>query len=149
MARPPHMSLLSVSVQYYGAVIQCFRVSKNCFFPKPKVDSAVIIMTLHGGVYEDEEHFFRVVRAGFKNKRKMLVNTLCDGLNIPKEKILACMSTLSLSKTARAQELTLDQWKELACKILVNLKIENWELKIHLHTKIFDVGVNFMFLFLL
>src|SRR5947208_14478628 len=92
-ASPPDMSLLAVAVQFYGKPRIMFRVPPGAFHPKPKVESAAG----HIDVYEpgegpvnpeSESDFFRVVRAGFGQKRKQLANTLTSGLDLPKVQVV-------------------------------------------------------------
>jgi 16S rRNA (adenine1518-N6/adenine1519-N6)-dimethyltransferase len=84
-ATPGSMSLLSLSVQYFGRPQVAFRIPADCFFPVPKVDSAVIRVDLE--VYEEgsaaeNRAFFRVARAGFSQRRKQLHNALSAGLAV-------------------------------------------------------------------
>ena len=72
-------SALSVAVQYYADPKLAFTVSKNCFIPKPDVDSAVVRLkrrSRSGLENVDRELFFRIVRASFSQRRKMLLNSL-------------------------------------------------------------------------
>ncbi|MBU0596905.1 ribosomal RNA small subunit methyltransferase A, partial [Patescibacteria group bacterium] len=73
VAKPGDMSLLALSVQYYGEPKIITKVSKGNFWPEPKVDSAVFTISKISRVskFTDEE-FFRIARAGFANKRKQL-----------------------------------------------------------------------------
>lgn len=122
------MSLLSVSVQYYGTPKIIAKVPKGCFWPVPKVDSAVVhIKTLKhataiGGVpseggksiktFSDEE-FFRVVKAGFAHKRKQLWRNLADGLKLSPEAIKAALVEVVGNEKARAEELGVEEWQDL------------------------------------
>ncbi|MDO8499243.1 MAG: 16S rRNA (adenine(1518)-N(6)/adenine(1519)-N(6))-dimethyltransferase RsmA [bacterium] len=148
-ARPGDMSILAVSVQYYGQPELVALVPRSSFWPVPAVDSAIIHIVLNGdtpsfsppskggdshrrrdpnavipaqaGIQtirdpNFDHHFFAVVKAGFSAKRKKLLTNL-RGLakNLGKEKILsAAFSELGLSDNARAQELSLEEWKQLA-----------------------------------
>lgn len=116
-ATPGQMSVLSVSVQYYCEVSLGPIVLAELFTPPPKVDSQVCILK-----YRDEplfsevdtKQFFRVVRAGFSQKRKTLQNSLSGGLAISKEQALKLCETAGVSPTRRAQTLSLDDWHALA-----------------------------------
>jgi 16S rRNA (adenine1518-N6/adenine1519-N6)-dimethyltransferase len=111
-AKPGDMSLLAVSVQYYGTPKIISIVSKGNFFPSPKVDSAIIAITnIHSE--PNAEHFFEVVRAGFSNKRKQLANNLSAALHIDRAEVQRILLTVCGSETVRAQELTIDMWKML------------------------------------
>lgn len=117
-AKPPEMSLLAVAVQFYGKPRTVFRVPPGAFRPPPKVDSAVV----HIEVYADNERpvqppnereFFRVVQAGFSQRRKQLVNTLASGLDITKDAAREALHTAGVEPSRRAETLTLDEWGEL------------------------------------
>jgi len=79
------MSLLAISVNYYAQPDIKGFVSKNCFWPKPKVDSAILKITPLKR--KKNNFFFKIVRAGFSQPRKQLVNNLSLGLKINKEKL--------------------------------------------------------------
>jgi len=121
--KPGKMSILAVSVQYYAKPELLFKVPKEAFSPIPKVDSAVIKITpnptilplergeIKGGV--EEKQFFRLVRAGFCAKRKTLANNLSASLHLDKKMIEEKLRKLNLNSNVRAQELSLEKWKEL------------------------------------
>ena len=85
-AQPPEMSLLAVSVQFYGTARVMFRVPAGAFYPPPKVDSAVLRIDTYTecqpfappGVVLDAGRFFALARAGFGQRRKQLANGLAD-----------------------------------------------------------------------
>ena len=129
-ARPPHMSILALSVQYFATPKILFHVSRNSFTPRPSGDSAVIEIVCHprGGGDPDrvsDDSFFRLVTAGFAQKRKLLASNLAHPLSIPREKILESFAVARVAPSARAQELSLDQWLLLASEISATLKQEN------------------------
>jgi len=111
-AEPGDMNILAVSVQFYAKAEIVRLVKKSSFFPKPRVDVAVIKIT----PYEkplfdvDTKKFFRIVKAGFGEKRKKLVNSLSGGLQIDKEKIRQIIIDLKLDENTRAEELALTDW---------------------------------------
>ncbi|EKE18935.1 MAG: dimethyladenosine transferase [uncultured bacterium] len=117
-AKAGAMSILAVSVQYYGKSEYLFSVSKESFDPVPKVDSAIIRITHnmeHGEKNAVEtKKFFRIVKAGFSAKRKTLVNNLSNGLQIEKIEIEEKLISLGFSKNTRAQELSVNDWKNVA-----------------------------------
>lgn len=77
VAEPPNMSLLGVSVQYYGTPTIVDTIKAGAFWPRPDVDSAVLRIDLTGGQRAtDEQRFFKVAKAGFSQKRKQLKNNL-------------------------------------------------------------------------
>lgn len=114
-ANPGQMSLLSVSVQYYAKPELLFYVDKEAFYPVPEVDSAVIGITPNFShvAKEESRKFFRILRAGFSAKRKTLCNNLSASLKIDKKVVGGVLGEAGISKKARAQELSVEDWKKL------------------------------------
>jgi len=80
-ARPPRMNLLAVSVQFYAEPKIVSYVSKNSFWPSPKVDSAIIKIARNKNQETvNKELFFKIVKAGFSQPRKQILNNLSKGL---------------------------------------------------------------------
>ena len=115
-AHPGQMSLLSISAQYYCDVSLGPVVPAKLFTPPPKVDSQVLELTyreqpLFADV--DTKAFFRLVKAGFSQKRKTLVNSLSAGLAISKDEARALLGAANIPENTRAQALSLDEWHKL------------------------------------
>ena len=112
--------ILSLSIKIFGDPHYAGKVGKECFRPEPKVDSAILtiknIDKSRLGTLS-EKHFFDLIKAGFRAKRKMLVGNLADGLHLPKEKIIALFSELGISEKTRAEDLPIGQWVALANNI--------------------------------
>jgi 16S rRNA (adenine1518-N6/adenine1519-N6)-dimethyltransferase len=121
-SQPPRMSLLSVAVQYYSDPKVLFYVSKNSFWPKPKIDSAVIRIEPKRKHTKDAIKFFKVTKAGFSSPRKQLLNNLSSGLDKDKEKIKEKILEVGLKPTQRAETLTIGDWERLTAAILPNKK---------------------------
>ena len=135
IAQPPHMSLLSLSIQFYGQVNIAFNVKRNNFWPQPRVDSIVLKIKPNKSKIDKkiENTFFQLIKAGFSSKRKYLLNNLFKNAimnnywNIGtlehgstekrKEKLLEIFEGIGLNKKARAQELSIEQWIEIANNI--------------------------------
>jgi 16S rRNA (adenine1518-N6/adenine1519-N6)-dimethyltransferase len=116
VAEPGHMSLLSVSAQYYCEVSLGPLVGRELFTPPPKVDSQVLVLRyrtepLFEGV--DTKQFFRLVKAGFSQKRKTLLNSLSAGLNLSKDEARVLLDAADIDAGARAQALSLEDWYAL------------------------------------
>jgi len=122
-ARPPKMTLLSVATQFYAQPEIIAPVSKNSFWPAPKVDSAIIKLTPYQKFSSQiaPELFFKIIRAGFAHPRKQLLGNLSGGLATEKEKIKTALDNLGLKNTQRAETLKMDDWINLA-RIISNLK---------------------------
>src|SRR4030066_1853371 len=105
VARLGKMSILALSVQYYAHPELLFYVEKIAFYPVPKVDSAVIKITYNKQFtnYNRDEvkKFFRVVRAGFSAKRKILLNNLSNGFHLGKNGVEEKLKKAGISPTAR------------------------------------------------
>ena len=110
---------LSVAVQYYAKPYIVANVPRNCFMPRPNVDSAVIRLTCHEAPpvnTPDEHRMFRIVRAAFNQRRKTLVNALNNSpeLTLYKEDVQKALETMGLSMTVRGEALTLQQFAKLS-----------------------------------
>jgi 16S rRNA (adenine1518-N6/adenine1519-N6)-dimethyltransferase len=115
--QPGQMSLLAVSVQVYGRPRIALRVPAGAFYPRPKVDSAVLDIAVYpqAMVPEDERgRFFRVVNAGFAQKRKQLHNSLTHGLHLSREEVLAGLSAAEIAPDRRPQTLSIEEWMRLS-----------------------------------
>ncbi|MGA2110835.1 MAG: 16S rRNA (adenine(1518)-N(6)/adenine(1519)-N(6))-dimethyltransferase RsmA [Anaerolineales bacterium] len=116
-ATPGSMSLLSLSVQYFGRPQIAFRIPAQCFFPVPKVDSAVVRVDLdpaRGLEPLGNRAFFRVARAGFSQRRKQLHNALGAGLAVDDRRVRDWMSRVAVDPARRAETLSIAEWKCLA-----------------------------------
>jgi 16S rRNA (adenine1518-N6/adenine1519-N6)-dimethyltransferase len=116
VAGPGQMSLLAVSVQLYGAPRIVARIPAGAFVPPPQVDSAVLRIDTYAGppvALPDRDGFFRVVRAGFGQKRKQLKNALSAGLGMPGADVVAAMVRAGIDPQRRAETLSLSEWAGL------------------------------------
>ncbi len=108
---------ISAAVWYYSTPKLLFSVSRGSFLPAPAVDSAVIRLDIPPELPADwppKEDFFAVVRAGFGQRRKTLLNSLSAGLRWEKEDTRTLLETAGLPENTRAEQVTLEQWKALA-----------------------------------
>ncbi|NWG16702.1 MAG: 16S rRNA (adenine(1518)-N(6)/adenine(1519)-N(6))-dimethyltransferase RsmA [Chloroflexi bacterium] len=117
VAQPDDMSILAVSVQFYGRPQIITRLNRAVFWPRPDVDSAVLRID----TYEtppvdvpDEATFFRVVKAGFGQKRKQLKNALGSGLGLNADQTVALLEAAGVDPRRRAETLALEEWAALA-----------------------------------
>lgn len=121
VATPGNLSKLAISVQFYAnpKIIQI--VSKTCFWPEPKVDSAIIQIIIDNNYLDIikkekviEKEFWSIVKSGFSSKRKTLVNNLSNSLHLNREVVADSLDKLKLNKNIRAQELSIDEWIKLS-----------------------------------
>jgi len=122
-AKPPNMSILAVSVQFYAKPEILFYVSKNSFWPKPKVDGAILrisrICTNLPRI--DTNLFFKIVRAGFSQPRKQIANNLSkmlalslpNGVKLDKERVKKWLLENGVKPVRRAETLTIEDWIKL------------------------------------
>jgi 16S rRNA (adenine1518-N6/adenine1519-N6)-dimethyltransferase len=108
--------ILSVLASYHGEVRNAFTVSRNCFRPRPDVESAVVQMMLRreaAVAVQSEATFVRTVRAAFSHRRKTLANSLRDaGLN--PDLIADALSDAAIAPGRRAETLSLEEFGALA-----------------------------------
>jgi len=117
-AKPPKMSILAVSVQFYAKTEILFCVPKNSFWPRPKVDGAVIKIvpkepSTRPGLVVNKNLFFKVVKAGFSQPRKQLVNNLANGSKLNKEGVKKWLLKNKINPTQRAETLEIKDWLNL------------------------------------
>ena len=115
-ARPPKMNLLAVSVQFYARPKILAYVSKKSFWPRPKVDGAIIKIVPREKQQEisNKDLFFKIVRAGFSQPRKQIVNNLSNGLKWGKEDIKGWLLKNNIKPSLRPENLTPVDWQNLA-----------------------------------
>lgn len=119
-AKPGDMSLLSVTAQFYWETSLGMVMSARLFTPPPKVDSQILILKQRVKPLlpdTDEKAFFRLVKAGFSNRRKTLHNSLSGGLHITKPESLNLLVSADIRPTARPQELSLEEWHKIYQKL--------------------------------
>lgn len=111
---------VSYAVRYYSKPSLLFKVNRGSFMPSPNVDSAVIRLdiTNENELPENvEKTLFRLIRSGFSQRRKQLANPLSAELGIDKQTLSETFSALGIKPTARAEELTLEKYVELAKRV--------------------------------
>ena len=104
---------LSLGVQYYGKSHIVTKVSRECFIPKPNVDSSVVhIQCSKEGILEvvDEKWLFEIIRSAFNQRRKTMVNALSHGsdVRLDKEEIIKALEELGLDIRIRGEALDLN-----------------------------------------
>ncbi len=121
IAKAGKMSLLALAVQFYSQPEIIAYVSRKSFFPEPEVDSAIIkfkiLSQAESRVKINEKEFFRIAKIGFSSPRKQLHNNLSAGLKIADSQIKSVFEELNFNFQIRAQELSVEDWKNLLFKI--------------------------------
>jgi len=108
------MNLLAVSVQFYSEPKILFYVSKNNFWPRPKVDGAIIRLKIENRKWKvDKDLFFKIARAGFSQPRKQILNNLSKVLKLDKEKTKYWLKGNNIAYSQRAETLAIKDWLKL------------------------------------
>jgi 16S rRNA (adenine1518-N6/adenine1519-N6)-dimethyltransferase len=116
VAAPGDMSLLAVSIQFYGLPRIVARVPASAFYPAPKVDSAILCVAIREQVpltQQERDSFFRVVQAGFSARRKQLHNSLTHGLHFKNELVRSWLERADIDASRRAETLSIEEWLRL------------------------------------
>ena len=117
-AAPGEMSYLSVFVQYHAKARIAFRVPREAFEPAPKVESAVLVLEPYPA--DDrldaatEDHLWRIVQAGFRERRKMLHNVLTRQLPFEPDQVDAALDAVGIARDRRPQTVAVGEWIALA-----------------------------------
>ena len=113
---PGDLSLLALSVQVYGKPHIAARIPAGAFYPAPQVDSAVLLVD----IYPEPQIpiaglpvFFRLIKAGFSQKRKTLRNSLSAGLHISTQESGSLLERAGIDPMRRAETLSLPEWSKL------------------------------------
>jgi 16S rRNA (adenine1518-N6/adenine1519-N6)-dimethyltransferase len=112
-SQPPKMNLLAASVQFYAQPKIIRYISKGSFWPVPKVDSAIIKLEVNQSPAKNNSLFFKIIKAGFLQPRKQLINNLSNGLKLDKIIISNWLKEIGISPQQRAQTLKMGDWLKL------------------------------------
>jgi len=118
-AKAGDLSLLALSVQVYGKPSIAAIIPADSFHPAPKVDSAILRIDIYDQPLIPNDllkTFFKLIKAGFSQKRKTLRNSLSSGLHIPTAESEALLTSAGINFMRRAETLSIDEWKGL-CEI--------------------------------
>lgn len=111
---------VTVAVDYYAKAETVRKVSRGSFMPSPNVDSAVIKLNLRKeppAELINEKAFFKLVRAGFNQRRKTLQNSVSSALGISKDTLKTALENSGLAPTVRAEALTMQELCTLSNEI--------------------------------
>ena len=122
LAAPPGaMSYLSVFVQYHAAVRIVRRVPAAAFEPAPEVHSAIVVLEVQSRALaspDEEDWLWRVVQAGFRERRKMIHNVLPRQLpGLEPARLADALGDLGIEPTRRPQTLSVEEWMRLAARL--------------------------------
>ena len=122
-AEPGEMNLLALSVQVYGKPTITAFIPAGAFYPPPKVDSAVLRIEVQDQSYLTTnllDAFFKLIKAGFSQKRKTLRNSLSGGLRVSQVESEKMLSGAGIDPGRRAETLSLEEWGRLCQRYLSN-----------------------------
>ena len=108
---------VTAAINYYASAEMLFKVSAGSFMPAPKVDSAVIRLNVYSKPtvsVDNEEIFFKVIKAAFAQRRKTLLNTLSNSMSYSKAQITEALRSSSVDPTARAEQLKLEAFAKIS-----------------------------------
>ena len=111
---------ITAAVNYYGTVEMLFTVPRDSFLPPPNVDSAVIridVQKRYADHIRDPRHFFSMLKHGFSQRRKTLVNALSATMHYEKPVLLEVLHAMELPETVRMENLTMEQLVELSNRL--------------------------------
>jgi 16S rRNA (adenine1518-N6/adenine1519-N6)-dimethyltransferase len=123
IATPPGgMSYLSVFVQYHARVRVAFEVRPEAFEPEPAVRSAVIVLEPYPdddrlASADEEDALWRLVQAGFRERRKMLKNVLARQLPVDPARVDAALRAAGIAGDRRPQTLAVGEWLALGAAL--------------------------------
>ena len=122
VSKPPHMNLLALAVQLYGAPKILFTIHKGAFWPVPEVEAALIkIENISKNIFSEsgvsESGLFSIARAAFQTKRKILLNSLARQTSIDKASLQITLASLGITRLARSEELSVGQWISLVARL--------------------------------
>lgn len=112
---------ITVGVNYYGTATHLFNVSRGSFMPSPNVDSAVIRIDVNKNSRlspDKEKFFFKMVKAGFSQRRKTLANGLASLLGIAKNDVYSALRDLGISESVRMEALDMEQLILLSLRLM-------------------------------
>ncbi len=122
VALPGDLSLLGVSIQFYGQPRIIARVPAQAFYPAPKVDSAILRIDVNTRddtnkqaplTHEERDRFFHLVQAGFSERRKQLHNSLTHTLHYKNELVRSWLALAEIEPSRRAETLSIEEWVQL------------------------------------
>lgn len=103
---------ITAFLNFYGSVSYGFKVSRNCFYPKPKIDSAIIKLSLAiPPACSNSEALFQMIRTAFQQRRKMMRGSLKT--LYPSQAVEQGLSSLGLDPQSRPERLSIHQFIDL------------------------------------
>lgn len=115
-AKPGDLSLLALSVQVYGQPRIEAKIPSEAFHPVPNVDSAILRIDIYDQPLIPNEQlpaFFKLIKAGFSQKRKTLRNSLSSGMHIKPAEAETLLAKAGIDPMRRAETLSIEEWRRV------------------------------------
>jgi 16S rRNA (adenine1518-N6/adenine1519-N6)-dimethyltransferase len=115
-AGPGKANYLAVLVQAVAEIRLVRRVPASAFYPRPRVDSAVMLLRLRSNPAVSQTSLpdlLRLVRAGYTQPRKTTVNSLAQGLDLPRGEVESALTAAGIEPRSRPQQLSISDWLTL------------------------------------
>lgn len=115
VAPPSHSEygLLSVLTQYYCEIQKGFRISRNCFMPKPEIESRVLHFIFRSGSLLQFGEYMDFLACAFSQRRKKLRNNILRTMSVNPDSLDAIFKKMKIDENARAENLSASQYEEL------------------------------------
>ncbi len=110
---------LSCLVEYMGKANFEFKVTRNCFYPAPNVDSAILSIIKEKRDYKlnNEPNFLKFIQNIFSMRRKTLINNICNNYDIKRDILESILNELNIKLNVRSEELLLDDIYNIYIKL--------------------------------
>lgn len=113
----PEYGYLSVIAQYYCNIKKGFKINKNCFVPKPDIESRILRFDFRADTRIDFEEYSAFLEKAFSQRRKKLRNNLLRTIKVPAHSLDAIYATLQLPEDVRAENLSAKQYEQLILEL--------------------------------
>ena len=118
-AQSPNMTLQSLMIQLWGEAHYLLSIPADCYWPKPKVQSALVLLTPSETLkpLDEREQVVATAKRFFSHRRKQLGSIMKNQLKLPTERIAELLTAVGAEQTQRPQELTRQQWEQLSAAL--------------------------------
>lgn len=113
VAHPPNMSLVGLAVQLWGTATIILQVPPSCFWPEPKVDSALVVLVPHEPQSKNNELVLKIARPFFQAKRKQMGGVAQRTFKLSGDEVEVCFAEAGVGLQQRPQELGTEAWEKL------------------------------------
>jgi len=117
--KPPKANFLSIFINFYCDSKILFFIPKESFWPKPKVDGAVIKLSniKNKNLEVDKFLFYKVIKIGFSSPRKKIINNYFNNIKLNKKEVYNLFNKININPNLRPENLSLKDWIKLTEEI--------------------------------